>query len=67
MRNFHIAAVALAGFWFGLSGASIAAENSIKQVQVRRDGDQVLLKVQMAAPLKTHCLATGAWSNRRGW
>jgi type IV pilus assembly protein PilQ len=59
MRNFHIAAVALAGFWFGLSGTSIAAENSIKQVQVRRDGEQVLLKVQMAAPLKA---LPGNWS-----
>lgn len=59
MRTFHIAAVALAGFWFGLSGTSIAADNSIKQVQVRRDGEQVLLKVQMAAPLKT---LPGNWS-----
>jgi type IV pilus assembly protein PilQ len=59
MRNFQIAAVAIAGFWLGLSGASIAAENSIKQVQVRRDGDQVLLKVQMAAPLKS---LPGNWS-----
>ncbi|MDP2810528.1 MAG: type IV pilus secretin PilQ [Rhodocyclaceae bacterium] len=59
MRKFHIAAVALAGFWFGLSGASIAAENSIKQIQVRRDGDQVLLKVQMSAPLKA---LPGNWS-----
>jgi type IV pilus assembly protein PilQ len=59
MRNFHIAAVALAGFWFGLSGTSIAADNSIKQVQVRRDGEQVLLKVQMAAPLKA---LPGNWS-----
>ena len=59
MRNFKIAAFALASFWFGLSGASIAAENSIKQIQVRRDGDQVLLKVQMTAPLKT---LPGNWS-----
>lgn len=58
MKHFHIAA-ALAGFWFGLSGASIAADNSIKQIQVRRDGDQVLLKVQMSAPLKT---LPGNWS-----
>ena len=58
MKYFHIAA-ALAGLWFGLSGASIAAENSIKQIQVRRDGDQVLLKVQMSAPLKT---LPGNWS-----
>jgi type IV pilus assembly protein PilQ len=36
-----------------------AAENSIKQVQVRRDGDQVLLKVQLTSPLKT---LPGNWS-----
>ena len=58
MKKFYIAA-ALAGFRFGLSGASIAAENSIKQIQVRRDGDQVLLKVQMSAPLKA---MPGNWS-----
>ncbi len=59
MKHIYVAAVAMAGFWFGLSGASIAAENSIKQIQVRRDGDQVLLKVQMTAPLKT---MPGNWS-----
>ena len=59
MNKFYVAAVALAGFWLGLCGASIAAENSIKQIQVRRDGDQVLLKVQMAAPLKA---LPGNWS-----
>lgn len=59
MRNFKFAAVALAGFWLGFSGVSLAAENSIKQIQVRRDGDQVLLKVQMAAPLKA---LPGNWS-----
>jgi type IV pilus assembly protein PilQ len=59
MKNFKIAALAFAGFWLGLSGASMAAENSIKQIQVRRDGDQVLLKVQMAAPLKA---LPGNWS-----
>ena len=59
MNKFHVAAVALAGFWFGLCGASSAAENSIKQIQVRRDGDQVLLKVQMSAPLKS---LPGNWS-----
>jgi type IV pilus assembly protein PilQ len=59
MKNFPIVAVALMGLWIGLSGASIAAENSIKQVDVRRDGDQVLLKVQMAAPLKA---LPGNWS-----
>lgn len=59
MNRFHVAAVALAGFWFGLSGASIAAENSIKQIQARRDGDQVLVKVQMSAPIKA---LPGNWS-----
>jgi type IV pilus assembly protein PilQ len=47
------------GFCLGVSANSIAAENSIKQVQIRRDGDQVLLKVQMAAPLKS---LPGNWS-----
>ncbi|MDP1610499.1 MAG: type IV pilus secretin PilQ [Sulfuritalea sp.] len=59
MNKFHIAALAMLGFCVGLSGTSFAAENSIKQVQVRRDGDQVLLKVQMAAPLKS---LPGNWS-----
>ena len=59
MRNFKFAALAFAGFWLGLSGVALAAENSIKQIQVRRDGDQVLLKVQMAAPLKA---LPGNWS-----
>ena len=59
MKNFKRAALALAGFWIGLCGASLAADNSIKQIQVRRDGDQVLLKVQMAAPLKA---LPGNWS-----
>jgi hypothetical protein len=38
---------------------AIAADNSIKQIQVRRDGDQVLLKVQLTSPLKT---LPGNWS-----
>ena len=62
MKQIHITAVAafaILGFWFGLSGASIAAENSIKQIQVRRDGDQVLLKVQMTSPMNT---LPGNWS-----
>jgi len=59
MKNFKRAALVLAGIWIGLGGVSIAAENSIKQIQVRRDGDQVLLKVQMAAPLKA---LPGNWS-----
>ncbi|MCF8199144.1 MAG: type IV pilus secretin PilQ [Sulfuritalea sp.] len=59
MKHIYVAAVAMAGFLFGLSGASYAAENSIKQIQVRRDGDQVLLKVQMTSPLK---VMPGNWS-----
>ena len=59
MKNLKRVALALAGFWIGLGGVSMAAENSIKQIQVRRDGDQVLLKVQMAAPLKA---LPGNWS-----
>lgn len=59
MNKLYVTAVALAGFWFGLSGASSAAENSIKQIQTRRDGDQVLVKVQMSTPLKT---LPGNWS-----
>lgn len=59
MNKFHAAACAILGFWLGLPGTSIAADNSIKQIQVRRDGDQVLLKVQMTAPLKA---MPGNWS-----
>ena len=59
MKRIQIAAVALAGLWFSLSGASIAAENSIKQIQYSRSGDQILLKVQMSAPLKA---LPGNWS-----
>jgi len=59
MKNFHMAAVVLASFLIGLSGASSAAENSIKQIQFSRTSDQILLKVQMSAPLKT---MPGNWS-----
>lgn len=59
MNKFHTGACAILGLWLALTGASIAAENSIKDIQVRRDGDQVLLKVQMAAPLKS---LPGNWS-----
>lgn len=59
MKNIHLLALALASFWLGLSGGVVAAENSIKQIQVRHDGDQVLLKVQMSAPLKS---LPGNWS-----
>jgi type IV pilus assembly protein PilQ len=59
MKNFKRTAIALAGLWLGLAGITFAAENSIKQIQVRRDGDQILLKVQMAVPLKA---LPGNWS-----
>ena len=59
MNKIHIAAVALAGFLFGLCGTTLAADNSIKQIQFSRTGDQILLKVQMAAPLKA---MPGNWS-----
>lgn len=59
MKRIYIAAAALAGICLGAPSAAVAAENSIKQIQVRRDGDQVLLKVQMAAPLKAQ---PGNWS-----
>ena len=59
MKTIRVAAIALAGLCLGLADAALAAENSIKQVQVRREGDQVLLKVQMAAPLKA---LPGNWS-----
>jgi len=53
------AAVALIGILFCFTGNAFSAENSIKQVQVRRDGEQILLKVQMTAPLKS---IPGNWS-----
>ncbi|MDP2135741.1 MAG: type IV pilus secretin PilQ [Sulfuritalea sp.] len=59
MNTFKLAALAILGFCAALPGMSVAAENSIKQIQVRRDGDQVLLKVQMASPLKA---LPGNWS-----
>lgn len=60
MKTIRTAALAVAGFLcLGLAGVSQAADNSIKQVQIRRDGDQILLKVQLAAPLKT---LPGNWS-----
>lgn len=54
-----LAVVLFAGILVGAGGSAVAAENSIKQVQVRRDGDQVLLKVQLSSPLKT---LPGNWS-----
>lgn len=59
MNKFKLAALAVLGFCAALPGMSLAAENSIKQIQVRRDGEQVLLKVQMAKPLKA---LPGNWS-----
>jgi type IV pilus assembly protein PilQ len=57
-RKFGLAVLMLAGMLVA-GGTTHAAENSIKQVQVRRDGDQVLLKVQLTSPLKT---LPGNWS-----
>jgi type IV pilus assembly protein PilQ len=51
--------LALVGLWFGYSGIAAAFENAVKQIQVRQEGDQVLLKVQMAVPLKS---LPGNWS-----
>lgn len=59
MKKIHLFAFALASVWFGLCGAAAAFENAIKQIQVRHEGDQVLLKVQMASPLKS---LPGNWS-----
>ena len=53
-------AVAISAGVFAIGADPVlAAENSIKQIQVRRDGDQVLLKVQLSAPMKT---LPGNWS-----
>jgi type IV pilus assembly protein PilQ len=57
-RKLGLAVVIFAGMLVA-GGTAVAAENSIKQVQVRRDGDQVLLKVQLTSPLKT---LPGNWS-----
>lgn len=59
MKKTRSVRAVLATCWLVLSGGLLAAENSIKQVQVRNDGDQVLLKIQMAAPLKS---LPGNWS-----
>ena len=47
------------GCWLLPPGAAVAADNSVKDIQVGQEGDQVLLKVQMAAPLKS---LPGNWS-----
>lgn len=54
-----LAAAVTAGVSLATAELAFAAENSIKQVQVRRDGDQVLLKIQLSAPMKT---LPGNWS-----
>ena len=59
LKKIHLLALALTGFCLVLAGESIAAENSIKQIQVGQEGDKVLLKVQMSAPLKS---LPGNWS-----
>ena len=59
MKNFQKVAISLAGIIVCFSGSVFSADNSIKQIQVRRDGDQVLLKVQMTAPIKA---LPGNWS-----
>jgi type IV pilus assembly protein PilQ len=58
-RRFCVAALVSTGALLASADLALAAENSIKQIQVRRDGDQVLLKVQLSAPLKT---LPGNWS-----
>lgn len=58
MKKINMAAL-VAALCALVVGVAQAADNSIKQVQVRRDGDQVLLKVQLASPLKT---LPGNWS-----
>ncbi len=58
-RRICLAAAAFAGVLAIGADPVLAAENSIKQIQVRRDGDQVLLKVQLSAPMKT---LPGNWS-----
>lgn len=59
MKLKSYSAIMLALVGLALPVSLLAAENSIKQVQVRNDGDQVLLKIQMAAPLKS---LPGSWS-----
>lgn len=58
MASGKVALLLIAAILLG-SGTAIASDNSIKQVQVRRDGDQVLLKVQFSSPLKA---LPGNWS-----
>ena len=46
-------------FLFSAVPAIASAANAIQQIQVRRDGDNILLKLEMQEPMKT---APGTWS-----
>ncbi|MBT9461825.1 MAG: type IV pilus secretin PilQ [Rugosibacter sp.] len=59
MKQIYRLVLPLVGLWFGASTTGAAFENAIKQIQTRQEGDQVLLKVQMASPLKA---LPGSWS-----
>ncbi|HPB90477.1 MAG TPA: hypothetical protein PLD80_03070, partial [Rugosibacter sp.] len=59
MKQIYRLVLPLVGLWFGASTTGSAFENAIKQIQTRQEGDQVLLKVQMASPLKA---LPGSWS-----
>lgn len=59
MKKIYSLAVVLTGLGLVWAGGATAAENSIKQIQVRQEGDQILLKVQMSVPLKS---LPGNWS-----
>jgi uncharacterized membrane protein YgcG len=58
-KRLVLVVAATTGVFLAGADLALAAENSIKQIQVRRDGDQVLLKVQLSAPMKT---LPGNWS-----
>jgi type IV pilus assembly protein PilQ len=58
-KKFCVAVIVSTGALLASADLALAADNSIKQIQVRRDGDQVLLKVQLSAPLKS---LPGNWS-----
>ena len=59
MKQIYRLVLPLVGLWVGASTTGAAFENAIKQIQTRQEGDQVLLKVQMASPLKA---LPGSWS-----
>ena len=46
-------------FLFSAVPAIASAANAIQQIQVRRDGDNILLKLEMQEPMKA---APGTWS-----